>query len=476
VAAYVIVLIAISTFFIKKSVASYEEYTIASKSLGFIFTFFTYFSTWISGATILGLATISFEWGLYQYWFIAVTYIMGAVSGPIFLTRIRELNVMTIGDFFALRYPKEEKLVRLLVSISMLTRNVSIIGAQITTIAFFVSLGFGIQFTTGLILTTILIVFYTSLSGMWGVAGTDVIQGIIQIIGLPIMIFYVVQSAGGLTGIYDFYQQIGGSSYLNIFSGPSKTAEIALLFVAPGFFFLIEDQTTWQRVQSAKSVKVAFWGYLAPLGAALLWILVPALIGVFSKAIFPNFTAYPVAFLDYVLQLPKGVGLAIMFAIISACFSTCDSYLLSSGVIFSQDIVRNIFSRDKHLIFFTRVGILLTGLLSLYFSTKIYDIFELYMLGAYAGGAILTVPYLMTWFSKRANGKGIIAGMLLGTFSFGYLCWILNMGYSYAMMIGMFCNFVGIVFVSSFFAAPSAEAIEATYYFSKRFKGIKNIP
>lgn len=252
--------------------ASYEEYTIASKSLGFIFTFFTYFSTWISGATILGLATISFEWGLYQYWFIAVTYIMGAVSGPIFLTRIRELNVMTIGDFFALRYPKEEKLVRFLVSISMLTRNVSIIGAQITTIAFFVSLGFGIQFTTGLILTTILIVFYTSLSGMWGVAGTDVIQGLIQIIGLPIMIFYVVQSAGGLTGIYDFYQQIGGSSYLNIFSGPSKTAEIALLFVAPGFFFLIEDQTTWQRVQSAKSVKVAFWGYLAPLGAALLWI------------------------------------------------------------------------------------------------------------------------------------------------------------------------------------------------------------
>ena len=290
------------------------------------------------------------------------------------------------------------------------------------------------------------------------------------------MIFYVVQSAGGLTGIYDFYQQIGGSSYLNIFSGPSKTAEIALLFVAPGFFFLIEDQTTWQRVQSAKSVKVAFWGYLAPLGAALLWILVPALIGVFSKAIFPNFTAYPVAFLEYVLQLPKGVGLAIMFAIVSACFSTCDSYLLSSGVIFSQDIVRNIFSRDKHLIFFTRVGIALTGLLSLYFSTKIYDIFELYMLGAYAGGAILTVPYLMTWFSKRANGKGIIAGMLLGTSSFAYSCWVENLGYSYGMLIGMTCNFLGIVFVSSFFEAPSAEAIEATHYFSKRFKGIKNIP
>jgi solute:Na+ symporter, SSS family len=472
----VIVLIAISTFFIRKSVQSYEEYTITSKSLGFVFTFFTYFSTWISGATILGMATISFEWGLYQYWFIAVTYIMGAISGPIFLTRIRELNIMTIGDFFALRYPKEEKLVRFFVSISMLIRNVSIIGAQITTIAFFISLGFGIDFSAGLVMTTVVIVFYTSLSGMWGVAGTDVIQGLIQIVGLPIMIFFVVQSAGGLTGIFNFYQQIGGSSYLNIFSGPSKTAEIALLFVAPGFFFLIEDQTTWQRVLSAKSARVAFWGYLAPLGAALIWILVPALIGVFSKAIFPNFTAYPVAFLEYVLQLPTGIALAIMFAIVSACFSTCDSYLLSSGVIFSQDIVRKIFNRDKNLIFFTRVGIVLTGAFSLYVSTRIYDIFELYMLGAYAGGAVLTVPYLMTWFSKRATGKGIVGGMILGAFVFGYCCWVENLGYSYGMIYGMLSNFIGATFISSFSAAPSLEVVESTYYFSPRFKNTKNIP
>ena len=383
---------------------------------------------------------------------------------------------MTIGDFFALRYPKEEKLVRLFVSLSMLIRNVSIIGAQITTIAFFVSLGFGIDFTTGLVMTTVVIVFYTSFSGMWGVAGTDVIQGLIQIIGLPIMIFYVVQSAGGLTGIYDFYQQIGGSSYLNIFSGPSKVTEIALLFIAPGFFFLIEDQTTWQRVLSAKSDKVAFWGYLAPLGAALIWILVPALIGVFSKAILPNFTAYPVAFLEYVLQLPTGVTLAIMFAIISACFSTCDSYLLSSGVIFSQDIVRNIFSWDKNLIFFTRVGIVITGGLSLYVSTKIYDIFELYMLGAYAGGAVLTVPYLMTWFSKRATGKGIVGGMLLGAVIFSYVCWIQNMGYTYAMLFGMIGNFIAVCFISAFSAAPPIEVVELTHYFSKRFKNVKNIP
>jgi solute:Na+ symporter, SSS family len=469
-------LIAISTFFIKKSVSSYEEYTIASKSLGFCFTFFTFFSTWISGATILGLATISFEWGLYQYWFIGVTYIMGALSGPIFLTRIRELNVMTIGDFFALRYPSEEKLVRLLISISMLCRNVSIIGAQITTMAFFISLGFGIDFTKGLVLTTIVIVFYTALSGMWGVAGTDVIQGLIQIIGLPLMIIFVVRSAGGLTGIFDFYQQIGGSSYLNIFSGESKISEITLLIIAPGFFFLIEDQTTWQRVLSAKSDKIAFWGYLAPLGAALIWLLVPALIGVFSKAIFPNFTAYPVAFLEYVLQLPTGVTLAIMFAIVSACFSTCDSYLLASGVIVAQDIVRKIFNRDKNLIFFTRVGIIITGILSLFVSTKIYDIFELYMLGAYAGGAILTVPYLVTWFSKRVNGKGIISGMIFGAMAFVYLCWFEKIGYSYAMVFGMLANLAGVSIISLLTEAPSPESVEATYYFSKRFKKIKNIP
>lgn len=476
---YVLIVLSISAFFTRKSIKSYNEYTVASTSLGFFFTFFTYFSTWISGATIIGLASMSFKWGLHQYWFLAVTYIMGAVSGPIFLTRIRELNVYTVGDFFALRFNPFQRIVRLLVAVSMLTRNLTIIGAQFTTVAFFISIGFGIEFNRVLFFTAVFIVTYTALSGLWGVAGTDVFQGLIQLIGIPVLIFYIVRYAGGLEGVFRFYAEIDGTSYLKIFDNADKVTEILLLLLAPGLFFIIEDQSTWQRIISAKSEKVAFWGYLAPLGAALLWLLTPCIIGVCSKAIFPNFTAYPVALLDFIFSLPQPVALVIMFAILSAAVSTSDSYLLSSGMIFSQDIIRKVFSikaSDEHMIFFTRAGIALIGLFSLIAGMRVYDIFELYMLGAYIGGSTLTVPYLLTWFSKRMNGIGLIGGIFCSIIAFVVCTQVLHYGYSVSMMIGMASNLMAAYLFSLIGPPPTREEIDSTYYFSSKFRNIKNIP
>lgn len=476
IAAYVIAVFGISGIFIKKSKVSYEEYTVASKSLGFTYTFFTYFSTWLSGSIILGLAAMSFKWGLYQYWFIAITFIMGSISGPIFLTRIRKLNVLTVGDFFALRYPENQKIVRLLVSFSMLSRNTSIIGAQFSTVAFFISMGFNIDFHKALFLSGALIIFYTAVGGLRGVASTHIMQGLFQIIGLPLLLVYVVKNAGGLSDIVYFYGEIDGLSYLNIFGGSSKFTEMAFLIFAPGLFFIIEDQSTWQRIISTKNDKVAFWGYTAPLGAALIWLLIPCLVGVFTKAIFPSFTAYPVAFLDFLFSLPETATLFIIFSILSASVSTCDSYLLASGVIFSQDIVHKIFfvNSSRNLVTVTRIGIVISGIVGLYASTRIFDVFELHMAGAYIGGSILTVPYLLTWFSRRMNGMGIITGMLAGVATFVLL--LGNFNYSETMLLSMIANVIVASIVCLLFNKSKESAINETYYFSDKFKGVHNIP
>lgn len=477
--AYAFIVIIISAFFIKKSIRSYEEYTLANRSLGYFFMFFTYFSTWISGATIIGLATVAFEWGMYQYWFIAVTYIMGAISGPIFLSRIRRINVYTVGDFFSLRFPRREKTIRLLVAVSMICRNISIIGAQFITIAFFVSIGFNINFNQTLIITGLFIITYTAMSGLWGVAGTDIFQGAIQLLGIPLLLFYIIKSAGGLQEISNFYELIDGSYYLNIFASTNKTTEIFFLLLAPGLFFIIEDQATWQRIISAKSEKVAYWGYIAPVGAALVWVLMPCFIGVFSKPIFPNFTAYPIALLDFIFSLPNTAVIIIIFAIVSACYSTCDSYLLASGMIFSRDIVQKVFNinvGDSSLILVTRIGIVICGLLSLYAGMRVYDIFELYMLGAYIGGSILTVPYLLAWFSKSMNEIGLITGIICSILAFCICVFILHYTYSTSMIISMLINAISAVLLSFFGKPPTDESIMCTYYFSSRFSDISFIP
>ena len=476
---YVFVIFAISGYFIRKSISSFDEFAVANRSLGFTFTFFTYFSTWISGATIVGLAGMTFKWGIYQYWLIGAAYIMGALAAPIFLTRIRHLHVYTIGDFFSLRFPKHEKIIRILVATSIVFRNLTIIGAQFSTIAFFISISFGIDFYFALSMSALFITSYTAFSGMWGSAGTDVVQGLFQLIGLPLLLLFVIKSSGGLVNIFDFYDKIGGAQYLDIFGISGKAKEVIFFLVAPGLFFLMEDQATWQRINSAKTDKIAFWGYLAPVGAAMIWILFPSYIGVFSKTIFPGFTAFPVALVDYILLLPKAASILILMAIISAAVSTCNTYLLASGLSLTQDIYKKVFrenASEKELIIMISLFIIVVGICSFLTSILIYDIFDLYLLGAFIAGSILAVPYLMAWFSKRMNSAGIIFGMIAGGSCFFILVYKLNLSYAYAMALSLVINFVSANIICLIGPRPSEIDIAKTYYFSNKFKNIKNIP
>jgi Na+/proline symporter len=314
---------------------------------------------------------------------------------------------------------------------------------------------------------------------MWGSAGTNVIQGLFQFIGLPLLLIYIIKYAGGLNQIFDFYDKIGGSQYLSIFGSTGKIKEVIIFLVAPGLFFLMEDQATWQKIISAKSEKVAFWGYLAPIGAAMIWILLPCYIGVFSKIIFPSFTAFPVALSDFILSLPPAATVIILLTIISAAVSTCNTYLLTSGLSLTQDIYKKIFrnnASEKELVLVISMLIILVGIFSLGASILIYDIFDLYIFGAFFAGSILAVPYLLVWFSKTMNSVGIIFGMLGGGISFYLLVFIFGLTYGNAMAISLLANLICAIFFANFGKAAKDEDIYKTYYFSNKFKDIKNIP
>lgn len=50
-----------------------------------------------------------------------------------------------------------------------------------------------------------------------------------------------------------------------------------------GMFFLMGDQSDWERIYSCKTDRTAFWGYLIPLTITLLLLLMPTYIGGISE-------------------------------------------------------------------------------------------------------------------------------------------------------------------------------------------------
>jgi len=284
---YIIVLFVLSAFFVKRALNSYEEYTLCGRSLTIWYIIFTYLGTWVGGGTIIGLAGRAYDNGAVSYWVFASSCMVSFLFAFIFITRIRKLRLNSIGDMFALRYPHYGEIVRLPVAFGLVIRNVTMIGMQFAAVSYLVSYVFNISHFWAVFITFVIITAYTVLSGFWSIVSTDIFQGILQTIGLFLIIFLAVRAAGGTDKMVDFFVDSGMESHLQIMGGNfgAWAKDMILYMLSFGLFFLMGDECDWERIYAAKTDKVAFWGFLIPVTMMLIVLLTPTYIGVFERAI-----------------------------------------------------------------------------------------------------------------------------------------------------------------------------------------------
>lgn len=477
VIAYVIVLFVLSAFCIKKALNSYEEYSYCGRSLTIGFIMFTYLATWIGGGTIVGLVGKTYQGGAGQYWLIAISFVVQIFFVLIFLRRIRVLRQPSIAGFLAMRYPDYGELVRIPATIGILIRNVTMTGMQFGALGFMVTYLFGISSNLSVLLTFLIITSYTVLSGLWGVVVTDVFQGILQTAGIILLVVLTVKLSGGIDEIYRFYQATGSESFLNILKFQENTVNVIKFVLAFGLFFLMSDQTDWERIYSSKTDKIAFWGTSIPLVITLITLVLPAYLGVFQRVLSLGFADSQMVIYEFIFEfVDVKMAMFILVGLIAAIMSSADSFMLASGIIFSNDIIKRFVNKeagDKELIFWTRAFVVITGAIGFAFAINISDVIYIWLTGIGMAAIIVIPSYLLAWFSKTANTAGCISGM-----GFGILyCIVIAVGYIEPsvneILIGMTINFTINLVVSWFTSRPSESTIRETYYWSDKFDELK---
>ncbi|MBR0599893.1 sodium:solute symporter family protein [Sinanaerobacter chloroacetimidivorans] len=474
---YIVILFILSAFFIKKALNSYEEYSLCGRKLTLLYIIFTYLGTWIGGGTIIGLSTSTYLSGVGQYWIIAVPYFTCFVFAILFLTRIRALNQISIGDMAALRYPAYNEIIRIPVSLGLIIRNVTMVGMQFSALSILITYAFGIDRNLSVLITFLVITAYTALSGLWGVVVTDIFQGTLQTLGLILLLFFTVKLSGGVEQIISFYQSNDQESFLNLMGGDQILNHIVLYFLSFGSFFLMSDQTDWERIYSAKNDKTAFWGYLIPLTITLILLLFPAYLGVFQRVLFNSEMDAEFAVYTFIMELlPSNLGILVLVSICAAIMSSADSYLLATGTIFSNDIVKRFLNQkanDKELIFWTRFFVIIAGAVGFAFALNIKDILYLWIIGIGIGASTLLPSYLAAWFSKRINTIGALSGMAAG----GSYCFIWGLGFIPftvdKIVYGSLMNAFVMILVSLFTKRPDEEDVQKTYFWSPKFRNLR---
>jgi Na+/proline symporter len=399
-----------------------KDFAVAGRSLPLPVVTATVFATWFGAEAVFGVSATFVKDGLRG----VVADPFGAslclvIAGIFYGTKIYKLNVLTLGDFFRMRY---NRTVEILATLCIVISYLGWVSAQIKALGlvFNVVTAGAISQQLGMVLGTAIVLTYTTFGGMFSVAILDFIQmGVVM--GGMLFIGYLVSGMTG--GVQAVISHASAAGKLEFF--PHGNWVEWLAFVGAWLTMMlgsIPQQDVFQRVTSAKSARVAI--YASMLGGVLY----------FCFTFVPMFIAYSATLIDpvqftgliqndsqlvlptLVLQHTPVFAQAIFFGAVLAAIMACSSAtLLAPSVSFSENILRNIYPtiNDRGLLRMMRITMVCFACLVLGFALSsqasifkmVESAYKITLAGAF-------VPLFFGAYWSRGTTQGALAAIIGG--------------------------------------------------------------
>ncbi|MCL1817414.1 MAG: sodium:solute symporter family protein [Spirochaetaceae bacterium] len=417
---YFMLTIGIGLYFGKKKTGSSADFTVGGRRMSGPLMFFTMLATIVGASTVMGAASWFSRIGVSRLWFfvgITLTNLLFVFYlGPKINAFGREQGGETVGDWFEYRYGKVSKY---LASLLIALAYIAITAFQYLAMATILEIATGIPFAWGLAITTIIVIVYTAVGGLWAVVSTDVLQGVMTLLGVIIMVPVFFTTAGGFSAVIAALPETHLQAFGNV---TPWNAFAAMLTFGLG---IVCWPDIWQRMYAAKDIPTLKKSYGLYIGAYIVVISSVMCIGFASKVLLPSYEGAANAMLPtMILQyLPNVLGAVLLSALIAVIMGTADSVLLVSAIIIEKDLVTPFLKpgkTDKQKLVLTKIITVLTGLavlIVLYFSR---NMFTLWVMSADITGATLAVPILLGFAWKKPNEAAAIASIF-----FGFAGWLL---------------------------------------------------
>lgn len=411
-------------FWASKRIKNSGDFMLAGKSLSAILVGVTLFATWFGSSQIMGNPSHFIKNGFISY----VTLILSGgiclfIVGQFFARKLYRMNIVTISDFFRIRYNKKLELAS---SVIMVFSYPHWIAAQFVALAYLFNSVMGIPIHYGIIIGAAIVVFYTYIGGMWAVAYTDMVQSVMILLGLFIVLFEVLNQTGGLGPIFSNQP----SEFFNFY--PSGGFDAWAEYIALLLTFVIGPmpvQEIYQRVFSAKNENVARNGLF--LGAILMIIIpsIPLIIGLGGVHLYPELinNENNQDIIPSLVNMMTSPPVQILFygAIISAILSTSSGAMLAPATVVAENLIKPYATNlsDSRLLLYTRLSVILVAGISCYFAFDDSDIVGLVAASLSLILVCLFVPFTFGLLWKKASVTGAWAAISIGGLSW-FFCYM----------------------------------------------------
>jgi hypothetical protein len=181
-------LIGIATFFVVKGQS--VNFFVAGRSLPLWIVSMTLAAQSIDSNAILGNADLSYKFGFYDGAVIPIGLGLSLILNGIFLAHhVNNDEVLTLPDIFAKRYGK---VVEILVSLTTICSFLMLLAGNLVGFGAITSYVWGISDTAAIWIAAGIVWVYTASGGLFSVAYTDVVQGLMGWSGCIVMAFWFI--------------------------------------------------------------------------------------------------------------------------------------------------------------------------------------------------------------------------------------------------------------------------------------------
>jgi sodium/proline symporter len=464
---YMVAMLYIGWYSYKKT-SNLTDYMLGGRSLGPAVTALSAGAADMSGWLLMGLPGGIYVSGLADAW-IAIGLTVGAYLNWLFVApRLRSYthvanDSITIPGYLENRFKDDTKLLRIVSGIVILLFFTFYVSSGMVAGAVFFQSSFDLDYHTGLLLVSAVVVAYTLFGGFLAVSYTDFVQGLMMLLALVLVPIIGFGKTGGPAETFDTIRAID-PALLDLFKGTTVLGIISTAAWGLGYFGQPHIITRFMAITTVKEIKSARRIGMSWMIFSLAGAMLTALIGL------AYFTQNP----DVKLDNPEAVFIELgqlffhplfaglmLAAVLAAIMSTISSQLIVTSSALVEDLYKILFKKeksDKQYVFFGRMAVLIVAIVAASLAWGQNDTILRLVAYAWAGfGAAFGPIIILSLYWKKMTNWGAILGMVAGAAT--VVIWS-NVGLSdvmYEIVPGFIINLIVSVVVSYATYKPNAE-------------------
>lgn len=414
-------ILATVAFWSRRETHTLSGFYLAGKKLPFWVVAFSTNATGESGWLLLGLSGMGYAIGVQAYW-----VVVGEISGIALVwwlvaRRLKrmsdEVDAITVPDVMVAKFADKMNLIRAVSVVIIVIMVTTYVTAQMVATGKAFSGFLGMDYQTAVVVGAVFIIAYTFIGGYKAVSYTDVVQGVLMLLGLIAVPAAAIIASGGWGEVKSalFLQDPALLDMFAVGDGGKPVWIAVVSFIAIGLPFLGAPQLL-VRFMSARDDGEVKKARIMSVVVLLFFTIGAVTAGVAGRALFPGLedaeTIFPVLSNNL---FPEFISALLLVVVLSAIMSTVDSLLLLASSAVVRDTYQKIMGSTKSDATLSNYGKMVTvviGAIAVLVAIPQPRVIFDFVLASWSGLGSAFGPALVgVLYYRRITWEGVLAGI-----------------------------------------------------------------